>query len=493
MNPNVSIRVAPFAQRQIQIFQKHHQSTMFLKPIFGIHNKRAHGELITIYEFITNDLVKMTEPSKINDKTEKEKEPKKEKDATDSLLFLRKEREAFAGFHNLFWSVPMEQGLSASGRFSDNNAVYKAVGKEGVQRLFEGKNSVYIVYGQTGSMKSTTLIGLKQHENNSSIDWECYDQQEGLFGQALDEIFDRIENSKKDSSSSISYEVELVCFNLHCEQVCDLFVYNDERTTKEKDDDTGVVDNDDSPMSADDLKEVTFSPDPEFPEVLNIDQVSRKKVTSLSEAKRLSLIPRRKRLWRATTTFHANNKFLYSVNTRSPAIFEIRLIQKSKTLVGDSATAESKNTLSSIKFVDLPGSERIRTGWFPGMGEDVMRMSVQLGKAMSNFRKCCDHLMEYVQLKKDKPNAVRLKTMKLASVEESKFTTYIQDMFVYPNYNGNNSDVDENPKTTAEKNKTFWIGCVKPHEIDMEDSIGTLRWSFRFLCSLRESRRDDLL
>ncbi|CAH1772836.1 unnamed protein product, partial [Owenia fusiformis] len=65
----------------------------------------------------------------------------------------RKAPKTFA-FDHCFWSMD-----KAETRFASQEQVYNCLGKDVLQRAFEGYNACIFAYGQTGSGKSYTMMG----------------------------------------------------------------------------------------------------------------------------------------------------------------------------------------------------------------------------------------------------------------------------------------------------------------------------------------------
>ena len=156
-------------------------------------------------------------------------------------------------------------------------------------------------------------------------------------------------------------------------------------------------------------------------------------------------------------------------SSRSHAIFQIQLIQN------DAMKGTQK--VSTINLVDLAGSEKIKLS---GAAGDVLTEAKNINQSLSTLRKVIDVLIENSTIKQKK-------NRKIPPFRESVLTWVLSDSL------GGNS-------------KTMMISTISPHECNIEDTLGTLRYALRaksIVCNARvneeksaamlDSMRDEIL
>jgi hypothetical protein len=79
---------------------------------------------------------------------------------------------------------------TSSGKYSDQQKVYNAVGKNVLDNAWQGYHCCLFAYGQTGSGKSYSMIG--------------FGANKGIVPITLNEIFNRINTNK---GKDMEYEV----------------------------------------------------------------------------------------------------------------------------------------------------------------------------------------------------------------------------------------------------------------------------------------------
>jgi hypothetical protein len=126
-------------------------------------------------------------------------------------------------------------------------------------------------------------------------------------------------------------------------------------------------------------------------------------------------------------------------SSRSHAVFQLQLTQ----LDGSKGTQK----VATINLVDLAGSEKVKMSEVTG---DSFTEAKNINQSLSTLRRVIDTLIENSTTKKQKPPPFR----------ESVLTYLLSDSL------GGNS-------------KTMMISAISPHESNIEDTLGTLRYALR--------------
>ncbi|KAK0066242.1 kinesin-like protein KIF13A, partial [Biomphalaria pfeifferi] len=111
----------------------------------------------------------------------------------------RKSAKTFA-FDYCFWSM-----LENDPKFASQELVFNCLGREILERAFEGYNGCIFAYGQTGSGKSYTMMGTPE--------------QKGIIPRLCDALF---ENIVQITNSSHSIKIEVSYMEIYNEKVHDL-------------------------------------------------------------------------------------------------------------------------------------------------------------------------------------------------------------------------------------------------------------------------------
>jgi hypothetical protein len=162
-----------------------------------------------------------------------------------------------------------------------------------------------------------------------------------------------------------------------------------------------------------------------------VEGLTRRETTEAEEAKSLIEKGTLERAM-AETKMNANS-------SRSHAIFQISVTQ-------NDALKGTKKT-SFINLVDLAGSEKVKLSQVTG---SALTEAKNINQSLSTLRRVIDVLIENSQTKKQQVPPFR----------ESVLTYVLSDSL------GGNS-------------KTQMIATISPHEANMEDTIGTLRYALR--------------
>ena len=128
-----------------------------------------------------------------------------------------------------------------------------------------------------------------------------------------------------------------------------------------------------------------------------------------------------------------------ATSSRSHAVFQIQVTQN------DALKGTQK--ISTINLVDLAGSEKVKMS---GVTGDAFAEAKNINQSLSTLRRVIDVLIENSQSKKQKP----------APFRESVLTYLLSDSL------GGNS-------------KTMMLSAISPHESNIEDTLGTLRYALR--------------
>ncbi|CAC5410127.1 KIF13 [Mytilus coruscus] len=114
----------------------------------------------------------------------------------------RKALKTFA-FDHCFWSIDENNP-----KFAGQDHVFNALGKDVLERAFEGYNACIFAYGQTGSGKSYTMMGTFQ------------DTGHGIIPRLCNAMFSKIDSHCDDESLAVKVEVSYM--EIYNEKVHDL-------------------------------------------------------------------------------------------------------------------------------------------------------------------------------------------------------------------------------------------------------------------------------
>jgi kinesin family protein 13 len=220
----------------------------------------------------------------------------KESSEKESHHVSKKAPKSFA-FDHCFMSIE-----ESSPKFASQEKVFECLGKDILERAFEGYNACIFAYGQTGSGKSYTMMG--------TLD------QKGLIPRLCDSLFDGI---KSNDDEDTSFTVEVSYMEIYNEKVRDLL----------------------DPKGRHNLRVREHN-------ILGpyVDGLSTLAVSSFEDIDALMSEGNKSRTVAATN--------MNSESSRSHAVFNMILTQ---TLV-DRATSVQGEKVSKMSLVDLAGSER---------------------------------------------------------------------------------------------------------------------------------------
>jgi hypothetical protein len=165
-----------------------------------------------------------------------------------------------------------------------------------------------------------------------------------------------------------------------------------------------------------------------------VEGLSRKEVTTAEVTKNLIEKGTKERAM-AETKMNAHS-------SRSHAVFQIQITQ------ADPMKGTQK--VSTINLVDLAGSEKIKLS---GVTDKALDEAKAINQSLSTLRKVIDVLIDNSKIRNPKLH-------KLPPFRESVLTYVLKDSL------GGNS-------------RTMMIAAISPHESNMEDTMGTLRYALR--------------
>ncbi|KAK2172609.1 hypothetical protein NP493_947g00027 [Ridgeia piscesae] len=116
-----------------------------------------------------------------------------------AVATLKKEPKTFA-FDHCFWSME-----DSNVKFANQEIVFNCLGKDILERAFEGYNACILAYGQTGSGKSYSMMGTNE--------------QKGIIPRLCDALFDQI---KEKEANDLGFKVEVSYMEIYNEKVRDL-------------------------------------------------------------------------------------------------------------------------------------------------------------------------------------------------------------------------------------------------------------------------------
>ena len=165
-----------------------------------------------------------------------------------------------------------------------------------------------------------------------------------------------------------------------------------------------------------------------------VEGLHRKEVSSADVTKRLIEKGTKERALAETK--------MNAASSRSHAIFQIQITQND--------AMKGTQRVSTINLVDLAGSEKIKMSGATG---ETLTEAKNINQSLSTLRKVIDVLIENSTIKSKKHK-------KVAPYRESVLTYCLSDSL------GGNS-------------KTQMIATISPHEANLEDTLGTLRYALR--------------
>ena len=165
-----------------------------------------------------------------------------------------------------------------------------------------------------------------------------------------------------------------------------------------------------------------------------VDGLLHKEVTSAAQTKKL--------IERGTAERAMAETKMNATSSRSHAVFQIQITQLDPM--------KGSQKVSSINLVDLAGSEKVKTS---GASGDTLNEAKNINQSLSTLRKVIDTLIDNSLIKNKKNH-------KLPPFRESVLTYVLSDAL------GGNS-------------KTQMIAAISPHEINTEETVGTLRYALR--------------
>ena len=319
-------------------------------------------------------------------------------------------------FDSVFWSM---DGMDEDGKPpAQQQDVYAEIGKPLIAHAFNGYNSCLFAYGQTGSGKTHTMMG----GGSFSAD----DPEAGVIPRLCAELFQV--RAKIESGGVSKWTVEVGFIEVYNEKVSDLLA-------DRKKDSKGKA-------LKDDLGDVYVELREHQTKGVFLDGQVLKQVDHPADIEALIEMGNQVRHVAATKMNHRSS--------RSHAIFQIILKEERSMVAGPSGqiiTTAGKN--SRMNLVDLAGSERVSQSQVQGQ---QFAEAKAINLSLTTLGRVIDMLADM-----SKKGSSAWST---PPYRESKLTFLLKDSL------GGNS-------------KTFMIAAVSPSVMNIEESIGTLRYASR--------------
>lgn len=302
----------------------------------------------------------------------------------------------------------------------DSSLLYEDCVSPLVDGLFAGYNATVFAYGQTGSGKTYTM--------GSAFPQTCAVEEQGVIPKAMSSIFDRIRRSKETKE----YTVKVGFVEIHKEEIKDLISV---RSTH---------------ASAVHIRELPGG---------GIMLAGAQEIEVKNEAEMIAVLERGTCL-RATGATGMNQR-----SSRSHAIFTITVEQRnidnatsvlnheeskeSTEETGEDTESEDEDDAvddsylcAKMHLVDLAGSERVKRTKSEGQR---LQEGIKINKGLLALGNVINALSENKQH---------------VPYRDSKLTRMLQDSL------GGNS-------------RTLMIACVSPADVNLEESLNTLRYASR--------------
>eukprot|EP00759_Apiculatamorpha_spiralis_P038132 PhF_6_TR37566/c0_g2_i1/m.55667/K10392/KIF1; kinesin family member 1 len=332
------------------------------------------------------------------------------------------------------WSIPESQQSAPESQVCSQKDVFEMVGEPTLHQCWDGYNTCFFAYGQTGAGKTYTMMGNKD--------------QPGIIPRLCQELFLSVERQKEKNATATpdnaaaeplkEYIVEARFMEIYNERVQDLlWELNPEYLSHTK---SG------SEIDRTNLK-VRLFPD-KGPDVVGITTIT---VQNWEECMQLIETGINNRTVAATK--------MNDESSRSHSIFRLSLTQHTKILPKKQFEKLTVMTRSSmINLVDLAGSERNKKSQAQGQ---QLKEAAAINKSLTCLKQVIDALVER-------------KTV--IPYRDSLLTWLLSESL------GGNS-------------KTFMLACVSPHYDNAEETLNTLRYALRtqgIQCKAQINDSDDM-
>jgi hypothetical protein len=337
-----------------------------------------------------------------------------------------KEREAFTGFNEIFWTIPLTQHFTANAPVATQKTITDRIVIPAVRNhLFEGQNVAFMTYGQTGTLKSETCFGVYASNGILEIDRAFLLEPEtgeaaGVAQRAMEEIFaEQTRRAKIDNTCQ--YKVEISFIEIYNEKICDHL----NRAKRDEFERPSFDQNCLSHANEGILRDIT-----------------KKEIKSAEEG--INLIAR------ARARFLNNPVRMGFTTARSIGLFQIYLTEIRSSI----SNTEFSVRCTSFKVIDFAGTELVRSSNVTGT---QFNEAVHINTARSAFRKCIDVIIDNQEAAAVATRKNVSPKEKIVPFRESCFTWYIADLF------------------RGEATKCYFMGCISPNEMHAEESLTTLR------------------
>lgn len=301
----------------------------------------------------------------------------------DNKTILLNPNEDFApkaeyAFDESFWSIPgdyaMKRVFADTERkpYASQKTVYDETAGSCADLAMEGINSCVMMYGQTGTGKTFSMLG-----TYNPYDVKGGEGPEGIIPRVCLDVLTNVESKNKElgekkkkgeipssGEGEISYSVDVSFIEVYMEKCRDLL---DLSLKGRKDAENNAI-----------MKEAKIRLDPESGPY--IEGLTKYPVASWADI--CPLLERGQSMRRTSATT------VHQQSSRSHAIFQITITEETKLkpkFIGG-APQISKKT-GRINLVDLAGSER-------GGHQDYVKESAQINKSLLTLRRVIDQLVE---------------------------------------------------------------------------------------------------
>eukprot|EP01060_Flectonema_neradi_P029691 TRINITY_DN4156_c0_g1_i1.p1 TRINITY_DN4156_c0_g1~~TRINITY_DN4156_c0_g1_i1.p1 ORF type:complete len:1040 (+),score=261.65 TRINITY_DN4156_c0_g1_i1:321-3122(+) len=381
-NVKVFLRVRPFNQRELKIHEEHYDS--MLRSIIDMP-QGPEGPIHFLEKVGEGD----------------------DEDYAVSEVF---------DFDKGLWSITPEQ-QPYDFQYASQRTVFDEIGRPALDNAWKGFNTCIFAYGQTGAGKTHTMMGRFTYS-----DGELHDDP-GVIPLLCRDLYESIDSRKKEDEtkdnklSTITYETELMAYEIYNERVRDLFYFH-------------------SPgrKAKDELKVRKHPTEGTF-----VDGITKLKPET----------------WEACISdVEAGNSgrtvgatAMNSESSRSHSVFQIKFTQVETSIPQARYEKPVVNRkYSIINLIDLAGSERNKKS--QAAGERLVE-ATNINLSLTTLKRVIDALVH---------NGLNPKHPVQIPYRDSVLTMLLSHSL------GGNS-------------KTAMVACVSPHYDNSEETLNTLRYA----------------
>jgi hypothetical protein len=317
-----------------------------------------------------------------------------------------------------------------------------SVGDSVQHNLFRGYNTTVLAYGQTGSGKTYTMGQPEDHHSTAGGGGGPLTEQDGIVRRALHDLF----QGKKAHETRWDVTIALNCLELFNEEFRDLLVertHGDGLKIRNLGSDHGVV----------------------------VEGVTNVRVHSVEQANELVNLASARRATSST--------WLNKTSSRSHAIYSFLVSMEPKTTQQDSSSTTGNDTndndqdlvamTAKLTLVDLAGSEQIKKS---GVVGSQQKESININKDLFVLGKVVSSLADK-QAQAQGSNHNSNNNSIHVPYRDSKLTQFLQDSL------GGNCC-------------TLLIACVSPADVQVDESLNTLRYAERSRSISNRVKRNSL-